>query len=393
MSIKAHPSVESAQAKLGLNNGFASDSEVLALFWTKYSSLPKESRGKSSNLAVDYVGALRTITIRQKSRLLLFVLTILPHLTDHNVGLLTNGSLPEWLVYRGAEAESQDAVPPVNKPNLDLIKPEPTDTGPTPNSNDTLQDVPPLQKADGTAPLASHDSDEELEKMRASPFTEESASSADIPSSSDEEPLEYLSDSSSDEHRKYYDGQKWRCEACMETLAECYCPDGHSDYQCAICGSDAADMEFCINCSKCHQSLEGPCSECQIPGDPKTEEDTEDPSELFWDDLEQVWRCALCFWEVEANKSNEGYCHCSSEQKPNRLRRIELAEYPDYSPADSDSSVADSTDSEPDSGDEEFIEDDGPFISSFVNMLAGNYDPFEKMTSSELEPMDTGGDA
>lgn len=373
MSIKMEPSIESAQAELGLNNGFASDSEVLALFWAKYSSLPKDSREKPSTPALDHIGALRTIAVRQKSRLLQFVLTILPHLTDHNVGLLTNGPLQQW--------------PPVNEHNIDPIKPEPNDVDPTINSNGTLQDVLPLRQADGTlVPGDGGPDGDEFEPMCASPITEESASSADIPSSIEDDTM------SSDEDRVYYDGQKWCCQDCHEPVANCDCGTAHLYYLCGICGSDALDMEFCNNCSNCHQSLESPCAECRTPD--VSEEDLEDLSELFWDRLEKVWRCGLCFWEVEANSADEGQCHCPSEQSPSLVRRIELAEYPDYGPADSDSSVAgDSTDSEPDSGDEEFVEDDGPFVMNFAHLLAGNYDPFEKVVSPELEAVDAGGEA
>ncbi|KAL8758119.1 MAG: hypothetical protein Q9184_004020 [Pyrenodesmia sp. 2 TL-2023] len=376
MSIKMGSSLESAQAILGLSNGFASDSEVLALFWAKYSSSPKEFRENPSALALDHIGALQTIAIRQKSRLLHFVLTILPHLTDHN-----------------------NALPPVDEQNVNLIGHEPTDVDLTLSSNDTLHNDSPLHPAD--EPLAPSNGaldGDELESLCASRVTEESDSSADIPSSSEEDSI---SDFSDEDNGRYYDGQKWCCEDCDEPLAHCDCTDGPSNYPCPTCASEAADMEFCTKCSNCHRALEGPCSECQLP------EGTTDPSELFWDQLEKVWRCALCFWEVEADNADEGRCHCPSEQDPHFRRRIELAEYPEYGPADSDSSVADSADSEPDSGDEEFVEEDGPIVMGFANLLAGNYDPFEKMASPGLgatgitgeatmgaggEAMDTGGD-
>ncbi|KAI4248391.1 MAG: hypothetical protein L6R40_000950 [Gallowayella cf. fulva] len=74
-------------------------------------------------------------------------------------------------------------------------------------------------------------------------------------------------------------------------------------------------------------------------------------------------------------------------------RCIELSEYPEYGPADSDSSVADSTDSEPDSGDDEFVEDDGPFVPGLTNLLAGNYDPFENMALAVPDTVDISADA
>ncbi|KAL8925677.1 MAG: hypothetical protein Q9208_003360 [Pyrenodesmia sp. 3 TL-2023] len=295
-------------------------------------------------------------------------------------------SIDSALAKIGLNNGAQDAEPPMNEPKIDGIKPEPNDVDPTPNSKGTLQDGLPLRPADEIlAPSNGGPGDDELEPMCASPVTEESASSADIPSSSEDDTL------SSDEDLKYYDGEKWCCQDCHEPVADCNCGTLHTYYACEICDSEALDMEFCTNCSNCHQSLEGPCAECWVPE--LSEEDMEDLSELFWDRLEQVWRCGLCFWEVEANDENEGHCHCPSEQSPSLLRRIELAEYPDYGPADSDSSGANSTDSEPDSGDEEFVEDDGPFVLSFAHLLAGNYDPFEKVAPPELEALGTGGAA
>lgn len=49
-------------------------------------------------------------------------------------------------------------------------------------------------------------------------------------------------------------------------------------------------------------------------------------------------------------------------QKARTLRGIELSEYLDYGPADSDTSVADFSDSERDSEDDAFIDDGGPFF-------------------------------
>ncbi|KAL8653563.1 MAG: hypothetical protein Q9210_002017 [Variospora velana] len=143
-------------------------------------------------------------------------------------------------------------------------------------------------------------------------------------------------------------------------------------------------MELCTRCSKCYQSFEGPCSECRILEDSESEGDMEDPSELFWDNS----------LEVEANDADEGHCHCVSGQGSDLLRHIELAEYPDFAPADSDSSVPDSTDSEPDSGDGEFIEDDGPVDSGFATAEQGVMGTNgEATTETGGESMATGGEA
>ena len=229
----------------------------------------------------------------------------------------------------------------------------------------------------------------------------ESVSSADIPSSS-VDLMDTSSDSSdsSGENTTDDDGQRWRCEECSETLATCQCPNSCSTYHCTLCGLGEADMQFCNYCSKCHNADKGPCGGCWNAANTDPE-DVGELSHLFWDVTDGIWRCALCQWEVEANSDEEGHCHCSTQQdNPVRIcgtgprcvewcRRIELSQYVEFEPADSDSSVADSTDSEPDSGDEEFIEDDGPFIPSFLNLLAGNYDPFENFSVSATQAKGT----
>ncbi|KAI4128536.1 MAG: hypothetical protein LQ341_006668, partial [Variospora aurantia] len=188
-------------------------------------------------------------------------------------------------------------------------------------------DFPLRQAAETLAPGNGSSVAAEREPIDTSRFTEKSASSEYIPSSSEEETV---SESSSDEDRRYYDGQKWRYEDCEETLADCDCGNKHADYICGTCGSEAADIELCTRCPKCHQSFEGPFSECRVLEDSKSDGDMEDQSERCWDNLEQAWRCVLCFWEVEANNADEGHCHCVSAQGSDLLRHIELADYLDY---------------------------------------------------------------
>ncbi|KAL8853428.1 MAG: hypothetical protein Q9221_001745 [Calogaya cf. arnoldii] len=341
---------EGAYTVLRITDRGINDSDVVASFYALYSKLPEAAK-RPSSISLTYIEALRTIAVHRQSRLLAFVISILPHLNDHNVGLLTYAPLPPMPTKVTAGSQTQDTLPVGNGHIVDLTEP---DTTVRDAANGTSQKGGHTSKEKENQIITSASSGFEKDEPTRpywnspSPSVAESASSADIPSSSVD-----LMDTSSDasgvssrEEGKNYDGQRWRCEEC--------------------------------NC----------------------EEEEEDLSTLLWDADDKIWRCALCHWEVEANSDEEGHCHCYTKHdvpvyfgvvgfRPGHwCRRIELSEYPEYQPADSDSSGADSTDSEPDSGDEEFIEDDGPFTPSLLNLLAGNYDPFENMSGCAPQPMD-----
>ncbi|KAL8647991.1 MAG: hypothetical protein Q9226_006196 [Calogaya cf. arnoldii] len=397
---------EGAYTYLRITDRGINDSDVVASSYALYSKLPEAAK-RPSSIFLTYTGALRTIAVHRQSRLLAFVLSILPHLNDHNVGLLTYTPLPPMPKKAAVRLQTQDTLP-VGIGHIILTEPD-----------TTVRDA-----ANGTSQHGGHTSNEKedqtmtpassgLEENEStssycdspSPIAE-SASSADIPSSS-VDLMDTSSDSSGNSSReegKYYDGQRWRCEECSERLAVCQCPDGCSTYRCALCGSGEADMEFCTYCSRCHNTNKGSCGGCRDVANIDCEEE-EDLSTLLWDADDKIWRCALCHGEVEANSDEEGHCHCYTKHDiPVYIglvglvpgyswsRRIELSEYPEYQPADSDSSGADPTDSEPDSGDEEFIEDDGPFTPGLLNLLAGNYDPFENTSVCAPQPMDTEAD-
>ncbi|KAI4239699.1 MAG: hypothetical protein LQ349_000173 [Xanthoria aureola] len=396
---------EAAYIQLGIADHNVDDGNVVASFYALYSKLPKAVRGAAYASSLIYTEALRTIAIYRQSRLLAFVLTILPYLDDHNVALLTCAPLTPMPTNTNAGTPIQDTFSTGNECIVDVTEP---DTAVANAADGTSQDGghPSQKTGDQILTLASSGLEENeptlLYSDSPSPVAE-SASSADIPSSS----VDLMDTSSGSSLGHYYDGQMWRCEGCDELLAACQCLDDSSTHDssthpCAVCGSEDANMQFCTYCSKCHKTEKGPCGGCQDAANQySVVSEGEHLSELFWDERDGIWRCALCYWEVEANSNEEGYCHCYIKQDTpasldgfsNRnadwCRRIELSEYPEYEPADSDSSGADSTDSEPDSGDEEFIEDNGPFEPAFVNLLAGNYDPFEDMSVCAPQPMDT----
>ncbi|KAL8749253.1 MAG: hypothetical protein Q9199_007802 [Rusavskia elegans] len=399
---------EGAYTHLRIADHGINDGDVVASFYALYSKLLAAARGASSASSLTYTRALRTIAIHRQSRLLTFVLTIFPHLNDHNVGLLTYAPLPPMPTRQTAGPQIHDTLPAVNERIIDLTVPNTTGPiavdGNLHHGGRTSQEETEEDAEAGDQGVTSASSALEEDTSACSDSTipvAESASSADVPSSSDD--LMDTSSDSSEERGRYYDGQRWRCEECSEPLATCYCPDGSSTYHCTLCGSEDADMQFCDYCSKCHNAKKGPCGGCWAAANKNSFEGSvasgkeDELSELFWDGFDGIWRCALCHWEVEANSDEEGHCRCPAvgfnNINPSFCRRIELSEYFEYEPADSDSSGADSTDSEPDSGDEEFIEDNGPFIPGVLSLLAGNYDPFERTSVCAPQRMDTDAEA
>ena len=77
---------------------------------------------------------------------------------------------------------------------------------------------------------------------------------------------------------------------------------------------------------------------------------------ITYDDVDGVWRCSECQWEIEADNETDGNCHCVEEE--GRIRRVDLSQIPDYEPADDGaSSIESSSDQEGDSDDEDAIDD------------------------------------
>ena len=94
------------------------------------------------------------------------------------------------------------------------------------------------------------------------------------------------------------------------------------------------------------------CAECN----PEIEESKVRKDDIIFDDVDEVWRCSECRWEVEADDKIYGNCHCLDEG--GSMRIVNLSRIPDYERADdAASSTAPSSDQEGDSDDEDFIDD------------------------------------
>ena len=182
------------------------------------------------------------------------------------------------------------------------------------------------------------------------------------PSSSEERSSDSISESDSDnesEEEPYFDWDvendergSWYC-TCGEAFVDGKCPDGHCGF-CKSCG-----WEIYGDCLRCPETCQG-CGEDKVSGvcaecDSEIEDSKVGKDIITFDDVDGVWRCSECQWEVEADNETDGNCHCLEE---GQMRRVDLSQIPDYEPADDGaSSIEFSSDQEGDSDDEDAIDD------------------------------------
>ncbi|KAL8830099.1 MAG: hypothetical protein Q9191_001623 [Dirinaria sp. TL-2023a] len=307
---------------LEINNANIADGDVVAAFYAAYE---KDEVGTSVRRRWS-IKALETIAHSRQSQLLAFILTVVPHVTQHNVSLLATP--PE--------------SPPARLISTEVIELE----------SDNERTVTPASGLDCS--MATPDSDDISLPSEESPSSVGSVSTSAGSTESD-----------FDDHigGKFWDGASWRCEECNDELVQGKCPNGDIIDPCRLCGR-AFEGACPALCDNCHKELDAPCLECTNI-DATGDEDSSEDCGMIWDELDDVWRCKDCLWEVEANGKDEGQCHCRVDSEAPGAQwfayPIDLSLYDHYEPADSDSSGSDSTDSELNSEDEAFIEDDGPF--------------------------------
>ena len=183
------------------------------------------------------------------------------------------------------------------------------------------------------------------------------------PSSSEERSSDSISESDSDnesEEEPYFDWDvensergSWYC-TCGKAFVDGKCPDGHCGF-CKSCG-----WEIYGDCLRCPETCQG-CGEDKVSGvcaecDSEIEESKVAKDIITFDDVDGVWRCSECQWEIEADNETDGNCHCLEEE--GQMRRVDLSQIPDYEPADDGaSSIEFSSDQEGDSDDEDAIDD------------------------------------
>ena len=149
------------------------------------------------------------------------------------------------------------------------------------------------------------------------------------------------------------EGGSWYC-TCGEAFIDGKCPDGHCGF-CKSCGWNI--IGDCFRCPKTCQGcgedkVSGVCAEC----DSEIEESKVKKDIIVFDEVDGVWRCSECQWEIEADNETDGNCHCLEEG--GRMRMVDLSQIPGYEPADNAASSTDSSsDQEADSSDESAIDD------------------------------------
>ena len=314
--------------------------------------------------------ALEFIAEARKSRFLRFLATIGEHLNEKNVAVLAKKTF-------AASPEPEDV-------SEEVVKSESAGEGPT--SGELSQNS------------AGESSESEMEMDAYGEYyatSEDSPSQAQSPSSSEASITSSNgtgtdSDFSEEVAGIFFDQHVWRCEECSTMLLDWKCPNGHDLRRCKTCGwqLDRGPCQRCLGiCGACGgEKVDDQCSHC---------EKSEDEDFMAFDELDNLWRCTYCQWEVEADSETDGNCRCRNGN--NEYYFIDLSNYLDYEPADSCSSEDDSTDSEPNSDDEGFIDDteipiDGIAPNAALDAvdLAALYPAVEVAKIMEAAKMDKG---
>lgn len=258
-----------AYESLEIKDASIADGDIVAAFYAIYEkddvATPVRRRWS--------IKALETIANSRQSQLLAFVLTVIPHLTRNNVFLL--------------------AKPPTSTPA------RPTLSEVIELDSDNERTLTPASRSNDST--ATSDSDN-----ISLPSEESPSSVGSISTSADS------TESDFDDHigGKFWDGANWRCEECNDELVEGKCPNGDVINPCRLCGR-AFEGGCPALCDHCHTELRDPCSECTNIG--CTDDGVSPEDVMIWDELDKVWRCTDCLWEVEANGEDEGQCHCLAE--------------------------------------------------------------------------------
>lgn len=347
--------LQEAYANLGITDVSIDDGNLFNAYYHLTKSLYPESLSFGILPNQAHIDSLRKIASSRNSRWLNFASHLPLHLDDQTVALLADdpaaASSPETL--GGDAANGPNHLN--NKETVDLVG---SDT--ERNSTHSLEDSTARDNSSSTISIPNY-SDED------SNFVEDTDPDAGY--ESDGEICDFDS-----EFSNFFDEQRWWCGTCDNELVEGLCPDGHRA-RCGICGWKLLDNE-CPKCSLCEscdrEKIDGICTWCSSDNASAKEEGEEEQDFLVFDERDQIWRCAYCQWEVEADDETTVYCQCDIDanlasngavssdiqSRPKELRQLHQFNFSDYGPADSDSSVSDSSESDPDSEDERFIDDE-----------------------------------
>ncbi|KAL8772073.1 MAG: hypothetical protein Q9209_002739 [Squamulea sp. 1 TL-2023] len=112
-------SEDDAYTQLQIRDHNISDGDVVAAFYSVYSKQPEEAREVQSVYSLDCTRALQAIAVYRQSRILAFVLSVVPHLDRDNIKLLTNALLPP------IPTQPHNARQNVREPTVNPVDPNP----------------------------------------------------------------------------------------------------------------------------------------------------------------------------------------------------------------------------------------------------------------------------
>ena len=282
-SLPSWWSLESAYKALDIRDPTTSDGNVVAVFHQRYSTLAPPAQ---KNL----IGALELISFRRQSRLLKFILTIIPHLTKENVALLATPPTPSTASLPDSRQQ------PSGNANLNRVVISATTAQQSSAQAVAVNPVVPTSDNEPTATAGESADNLSISTVdNMSVPSEENYSACFYYSSSEEndDSTDYESEESIG--GRYWNGQRWCCDECANGLVEGECPLGHDLNICKIC------EDYLEECS-CDKSQSTSDDEGGLAGD----------EHMVWDDQDGVWRCTACLWEVEANSEDKGECQCVS---------------------------------------------------------------------------------
>ena len=275
------------------------DGDVVVAFWASSAAAKAQ--------------ALKVIAHHRQSKWLAFIRTVLPHLTHQNVALLASqdsstatSSSPKNVKLEGKNVKVEgNKVKTEGSSGPSKLNAATNSQSGTQHPNVSLTTAKEKSNGDIAMNLASpNDGATTPSEDNVSTYSDSTSTLANEEDSAD-------SDIDARIGGKYWNGHSWRCEECDDELVDGKCPNSHLINPCKNCGRDFQPDACSRYCDECHAGLQEQCSACGPEA--HKEQDTSDGTKMVWDDNNEVWRCTVCSWEIEANSEEEGQCHCGAE--------------------------------------------------------------------------------
>ena len=303
---------------IGINDTDVDDRVVVTAFHKAHCAW----KDAASSIISEPLKSFKVIADNRQSQWLAFVLAIVPHLTKDNVSILASkpSAAPTFDFSSNFKDKGSANVPAMSETKSATERPRASPEPFTFGSAATASTIQPriILSTTETPPtiLPTADPDTTSLNENIEPHESEDASNYSEDLSSDGSLSDYgsiLSRLSEPAGGRFWNGDLWCCAVCREELdEEGKCFDDHTVNPCGYCGKDF-DLRDCSKfCDECHGELPEPCPVCTFP-EGSSDDDSDRPMEMIWDDKDFVWRCTACMWEVEANSEDEGQCHCRDD--------------------------------------------------------------------------------